>query len=185
MPRKNEPVSEHPHISEYLTVKEAANLLGVSPRTVYGYIEADKLPGSSIGNTTVVLAADVASFQRSAPGRKREQAPRWHRPPVQNGRYITTIRVRTRPGQQKCLEHKLAELRRTGRHPFPGTSARYVAGNQDDEGEVLIILIWQAVIMPPKQERETALAALATELAEVLDWETVVQTHGQVIFHAQ
>ena len=78
MPRTNEPAIGHPHIPEYLTVKEAASLLGVSPRTVYGYIEADTLPGLSIGNTTVVLAADVASFQRRAPGRKRVQTPRWH-----------------------------------------------------------------------------------------------------------
>ena len=160
-------------------------MLGVSPRTVYSYIESGKLPGSSIGNTTVVLAADVASFQRSAPGRKREQTPRWHRPSAQNGRYITTIRVRARPGQQACLARKLAELRRTGRHPFPGTSARYVAGNQDDEGEMLIILVWQAVVMPSKQEREAALAALGTELADALDWQTMVQTHGRVILHAQ
>ncbi len=38
--------------------------------------------------------------------------------------------------------------------------------------------------MPPVEERESALSSLALDLADVLDWETVVSKEERVLLHA-
>ena len=180
--RKAEVVLER--VPGYLSVKEAARLLGVSERSVYGYIESGKLPGARIGSMMVVEQDRVAQYQRRAPGRVRTKAPVWRVPPEQNLQYLTTITVPLRRGQSERLEQKLCEMRATGTHLLPGTSARYIVRSQENPEEVQIVLVWRAALMPPAEEREAALAALRADLSEVLAWETAVYTEGQVVLHA-
>lgn len=171
-------------IPGYLSVKEAARIIGVSKRSVYGYIETGKLPGARIGHLIVVDAAHVQNYQRKAPGRLRTNTPAWHMPPVNNLQYLTSITVHVRPGQSERLDQKLNEIRIAGKHLQPGTAARYIARNQHSPSEVQIVLVWRRAVMPPKEERESAFAALCSELAEILDWETAVYKEGQVLMHA-
>ena len=168
----------------YLSVREAARIIGVSERSVYGYIEDGKLPGARVGNIIVVIAEYVYSYERRAPGRMRTTTPPWHMPPLQNLQYLTTITVRIRPGQGELLEQKLYEMRVEHKHRLLGTAARYIARNQSDPDEIEIVLVWRSVVMPPSEVRETALAAFYAELAEVLDWETASRTEGRVLMHA-
>lgn len=180
--RKAEVVLER--VAGYLSVKEAAQLLGVSERTVYGYVESGKLPGARVGSIIVVEMESVCKYQRRAPGRLRTKMPVWRVPPKQNLQYLTSIAVQLRQGQSKRFEQKLREMRTAGKHLLPGTSARYIVRDQENPEEVLIVLVWRSVMMPPAEEREAALAALRADLTEILAWETAVYTEGQVILHA-
>ena len=168
----------------FLTVREAARIIGVSERSIYGYVHAGKLPGARVGHTIVVSAEHARTYQRRAPGRVRTIAPSWHRPPLQNRLDLTTIRVRVRPGQEERFMHKLHEIRAARQHLLPGTAARYIARAPDDPASVMIALIWRRASMSCEHEREAALAALSAELADVLAWEFAVRTESHVLLHA-
>jgi excisionase family DNA binding protein len=179
----------HPRLSlarvpGYLSVKETARLLGVSERTIYGYIENGRLPASRIGCLTVIDAETARTFQRQAPGRKRTRIPAWHVPPGNNLLSLTYITVRQRPGQGERLREKLQEMRAQGLHLMPGTSARYIARNQQDPEEMYIVLLWRAALRPSDEQRTQALAALAADLADFLDWEHARVQEKQVLVHA-
>lgn len=168
----------------YLSVKEAAQLIGVSERTIYGYVEAGKLPAARIGNMTVVEVESVRGYRRRAPGRLRTRIPPWHMPPEHNLQYLTIITAQLRPGQGERLVEKLLEIRTAGKHLLPGTAARYIVRSQGCPDEVQIVLVWRSAIMPPDEERESALAALRADLAEIVAWETALYKESQVVMHA-
>jgi len=168
----------------YLSVKEAARLIGVSERTIYAYVETGKLPGARIGNMTVVDAVSARDYQRRAPGRLRTRVPSWHMPPEQNLQYLSSITLQLRPGKGKRLMEKIQEMRVEGRHLLQGTAARYIVRSQASPDEVQILLVWRSAIMPPQREREAALVALRKDLSEVVAWETARYEESQVVLHA-
>jgi len=180
----HEAASSFPRVPGYLSVKEAARLIGVSERSVYGYIESGRLPGARIGNILVVEAELVNKYQRKAPGRLRVNTPVWHVPPVNNLQYLTSITVQIRQGQHERLDQKLDEIRTSGKHLLPGTAARYIVRSQGSADEVQIVLVWRSAIMPPAEEREASLGALRADLAEILAWETAAYKESQVVMHA-
>ncbi len=179
--RKSVPLEQVPG---YLSVKEAAHLMGLSNRTVYGLVATGKLQASRIGSVIVVEEESVHRYQRRAPGRLRTRIPPWHMPPEKNLPFLTCITVRLRPGQGARLVEKLLEIRAAGKHLLPGTVARYIVRSRDCPDEVQIILVWRAAVMPPDEVREAALAALRNDLAEIVAWETARSTESQVIIHA-
>lgn len=70
--------------SEYLSVKEAAAELGVSPSTIWRWIEAGRLPAQRIGpkiirlrrdDVSLSIATSVDSIPRSSPPRGRQGSP--------------------------------------------------------------------------------------------------------------
>ena len=67
-------------VAGYLSIREAARMLGVSERSVYGYLQSGKLAGGKIGDLIVVSAEALADFERRASGRIRRTTPRWHIP---------------------------------------------------------------------------------------------------------
>jgi excisionase family DNA binding protein len=167
-------------LPQYITVREVADLLGVSKRSVYGYLEMGKLQGMRVGNLLVVDAEQVRGFTRATTGRPRTREPQWHQSIAENTQYVTTIEVQTRQGQQARLVRKLEEIRKQRKHLFPGTVARYVIDKQDG---IEIILVWRKVVMPPAEERAAALDLLRGDLAEVLEWESAVICEQEVIMH--
>jgi excisionase family DNA binding protein len=167
----------------YLTIKEAAQILGVSLRSVYGYVEEGKLKGERVGTFLMVKENEVREFKRRAPGRICSATPRWRASPATNRSYATTIVARVRPGQGKVLEEKVVEWRKEKKHVLEGTSARYVVRDQARPEEVEIVLIWREVIMPKQARREAALVALREDLVEVLEWETAMVNEGKVLLH--
>ncbi|SRR5258707_1157691 len=169
---------------DYLTVQEAASILGASARSVYGYIAKGRLPATHIGERMLVKAQDVSAFQRNAPGRQRVLAPAWHIPPQRNRQYVTMITVRVRSGASEALEDRLVEIHGSSTHCFFGTSARYVVQNQRDPAEIDLVLVWRSSVMPDLACREAAVAALAADLVDVLEWEAAVVKEGQTLLHA-
>jgi excisionase family DNA binding protein len=165
-------------------VKEAAQWIGVSDRTIYGYVKAGKLKASRIGSTIVVDARDIREYRRRAPGRLRTRIPPWHVPPEENLLYLTIMTVQLRPGQRKRLREKLLSIHALGKHLLPGTAARYIGYNRQCPDELQIVLVWRAAILPSEEERRAALIALRDDLAECVTWETAISQESQVIIHA-
>lgn len=177
-------VSSLEQVPGYVSVKEAAQHLGISERSVYAYLETKRLAGGRIGKFTVVQAEGLAHFETKAPGRVRTDFPRWRRPARKNRLYITTITVRVRAGQDDVLRDKLTDICKTGRHVFAGTTTRYIVQNQQVADEIDIVLIWRSAMLPPGEVREAAFDALHLELAEVVEWSSATRKEGLVLLHA-
>ncbi len=181
----------HPHLypgllqaEEYLSVREAAKIIGVSTRSVYGYIEAGRLVGIRIGASIAVQAEEVRNYHRAVVGRPRTRTPVWRVPVFMNHQYLTNIAAHIREGQGDKLEKRLLEIRASGKHSIPGTVARYIVRSQEKPDEVQLILVWRQLVMPPQEEREAAVAALRVTLADILDWERAVYSEGKVMLSA-
>lgn len=170
-------LSQH---SPYLSVKEAAQCLGVSERSIYGYIASRKLPGERIGQTIVVRRETLETYQRPAVGRPRTRTPIWRVPVQTNLQYLLSMSVRLCPGQEQRFMQKLAEMRRERQHLIPGTVARYISRTRNEPEEIQIVLVWRQRLMPSEEERQATLAALRADFAELLNWETLSSFEGPV-----
>ena len=171
-------------VEDFLSVRDAARIMGVSTRSVYGYIEQGKLLGIRIGASIAVHAEAVRNYQRPVVGRPRTRTPIWRVPVVMNLQYLTTISVRTREGQGAKLEPRLAEIRAGGKHLISGTVARYIVRDKVNPDEIEIVLVWRKLVMPPDEERQAAISALCADLADILDWDTASYREGQVVMNA-
>jgi excisionase family DNA binding protein len=169
---------------DYLTVQEAASLLGVSSRSVYGYISKGQLPATRLEGRMLVKAQDVAAFELTPAGRQRERAPFWHVPPELNHLSVTMMKVRVRPGCDALLEDKLAEFQTERKHCLVGTSARYIGRSQCDASQIDILLFWRKATMPSEQDQKASLCAFYADLDDVVEWETAVVEEIQVLLHA-
>jgi excisionase family DNA binding protein len=170
--------------SDYLTVQEAARILGVSARSVYGYIAKGKLPATRIGERMMVKAQDVSAFELTPAGRRRERAPFWHVPPEMNHLSVAIIKVRVRPGCDALLDGKLSEFQAARKHCLAGTSARYIGRNQCDPSQIEILLFWRKATMPSDYVQKASLSAFYIDLEEVVEWETAVVEEIHVLLHA-
>lgn len=168
---------------EFVSVREAAKILGVSERSVYGYIEERKLPGFKATNLTVVLLKDVHTFKRGTTGRPRTRVPEWRISDNENVQYMTQIFVQIRSGQTEKLLHKLEEIRKENKHTFPGTVARYFARSQADTSDIQILLIWRGTVMPDEFTRAAALHELREELKDLLEWESAHMEMHEILMH--
>jgi excisionase family DNA binding protein len=169
---------------DYLTVQEAASLLGVSSRSVYGYISKGQLPATRLEGRMLVKAQDVEAFELTPAGRQRERAPFWHVPPELNHLSVTMMKVRVRPGCDALLDQKLAEFRSSQKHRIAGTSARYIGRSQCDPGQIEILLFWRRAMKTPDQVQKASLSAFYADLDDVVEWETAVVEEIQVLLHA-
>ncbi len=158
-------------------------MLGLAEKTVYGYIDEGKLPAIRVASSILVEEEAAHNYKRQSAGRPRTRIPTWRIPTGANLQYLTHITVSIRPGQEDKLAQKLEEIRADEKHLLPGTVARYIARNEEKPEDVQIVLIWRSTVMPPKEEREAALAALRSELAEILDWESAWSESGKILMH--
>jgi excisionase family DNA binding protein len=169
---------------EYLSVRDAARAMGVSVRSVYGYIESGKLLGIRIGASIAVQADAVRGYQRQVVGRPRTRTPVWRVPTAMNLQFLTTINVQVREDQGEKLEARMEAIRASGQHRISGTVARYIVRNHANPDHVQIVLVWRKLVMPPDEEREAAIAALRIELNDILAWETAAYHEGCVLLSA-
>jgi excisionase family DNA binding protein len=194
LPEQEEKQAQAPHelhlasgpvqVDEFVSVRDAAKILGVSARSVYGYIETGKLLGIRIGASIAVHAKDVHNYQRPAVGRPRERIPIWRVPVVMNLQYLTTIQVRVIEGQGEKLKQRLAEIRGGRKHMLAGTVARYVVRDLESPDEVQVVLVWRKLCMPPQEERREAVQALCQDLSDILDKDGMVYREGEVLLNA-
>jgi excisionase family DNA binding protein len=170
-------------ISGYVPIKEAAQMLGLSDKTVYHYVSVGKIKGVRASHIILIPIEEVEKFQRGTTGRPRKSIPVWHISPAEDVWFATFILVQISAGQQKALQRKLNAIRLKQEHIFPGTVARFIVNNDKDNEQIFIVLIWRSSVMPDEPAREEALEAFRRELADVLDWSTAQYNHGTVLMH--
>lgn len=175
---------ELPNLEGYVSVKEAAQMLGLSTPTIYTYVAEGRIKGAVRAADVILLPIEaVQNYQRGPAGRKRIKTPEWHISAGKNTQFVTKIIVRILPGRRNRLLQKLEQIRSSGEHIFPGTVARTITESRKHPGQVTILLTWRAVVMPDDATREAALEAFRRELADVLDWSTAQYDDGQALMH--
>jgi len=172
-----------PSIPGYVSVKEAAKLLGLSPRTIYDYVEEERLPGARVADVIAIPVEALRQFKREPSGRPRKNTPLWRISSGDNEQFMTFILVQEQAGQHDALLGKLEVIRKKKQYLFPGTVMRYVAESGTFPGQVILVLVWRGTVMPDEAAREKALEAFRQALADVLDWTTAQYNSGQVLLH--
>jgi excisionase family DNA binding protein len=172
-----------PRIPGYASVKEAAEMLGLSPRTVYDYIEEGRLPSARLADVIAIPIEEIRKFKREPSGRPRQNTPLWHISSGDNTQFISLISVQLRPGKRDVLQQKLEAIRKKKQHLFPGTVMRYIAASSDSVERVLLLLVWRGTVIPDEMAREEALAEFRRSLDDVVDWSTAQYENGQVLMH--
>jgi excisionase family DNA binding protein len=176
---------EPPSLSGYLSVREAARVIGVSPRSVYSAISQGRLTAIRVGGATALDAEEVSHFEYQVAGRPRERHPVWRVPSGRNRQYLTRIKTRVREGESERLEQRLEEIRAARKHHLIGTVARIILRSQEDPTAIQLLLIWRQLVMPAQEERQAAIAALCDDLADVLDREQTTWSESQILLHAE
>jgi excisionase family DNA binding protein len=172
-----------PTMPEYVSIKEAAKMLGVSDKRVYAYIEEGRLPAVRAAHVIMIPVEEVKKFQPKISGRPRKNTPAWRTSPEDNKLLTTSIQVQVKPEQYKTLQQQLEQIKQLGELVFPGTIARYIVSSKLHPGNVEIVLIWRSATMPSETAREQALDEFRRELAGILDWNSAQYDEGEVILH--
>jgi excisionase family DNA binding protein len=172
-----------PRIPGYVSVKEAAKLLGLSARTIYDYVDEGRLPGVRVADVIAIPEDALKNFKREPSGRPRKITPLWRISSGDNEQFMTIILVQERVDQHEALIQRLEVIRQSREHLFPGTVIRYLAESGEPAGQVVLILVWRGTVMPDETTREKALKGFRKALEDVLDWNTAQYKNGQVLMH--
>src|SRR5947207_367386 len=118
--------SELSSLSDYVSVRDAADILDLSEQRIYELVSQQRLVSVKVGGGVGILRSSIDTFTRKAPGRLRTTAPRWrkYRSPTQLT--TTEITVKIKKGKEQRLREKLEVIREGNRHTFTGSMARYI-----------------------------------------------------------
>ena len=177
-------MSDSTSVPGYLSVKEAAQALGLSPSRIYEYVEDGRLSSVRAAHVILIPVEDVQKFTPTIAGRPRKSIPHWRISPENNRLIATVIRVQMRPHCQEAFEKKLETIKQEDRFLFPGTVSRFVRQSEVHPERIEISLVWRSTVAPSKEDREEQLRALQQELDEVLDWSTAEYDQGPILLHA-
>src|SRR5260370_9676218 len=172
-----------PNLPGYVSIKEAADLLGVSDKRVYQYVRAGRLPAQRIGHILTLPLEEVKRFKPSPSGRVRTKAPSWRAFRSRGTLFVTDIHVPVRRDQQATLLKKLKTIQKFDRHTFPGTVARYVVRSDAALTTLHILLIWKSTEMPNEATRKHDLALFQQELQDFLESEKAYYSTNKAIIH--
>jgi excisionase family DNA binding protein len=172
-----------PNLAGYVSIREAAKMLGLARKTVYQYVAEGRIQGVRAGDIILVPTEEVEKFKRGIAGRPRTSIPIWRISPKENMLSSMLIFVQIKAEKQEALEQTLDEIKQERLHLFPGTVARYIIRSDIPSGHVHILLIWRNIVMPNEEARRDALDAFRQELADVLDWNTAKYDEGTVLIH--
>ena len=175
--------ADFPTIPGYVSVKEAADMLGLSPRTVYEYIEEGRLPSVRFADVIAISQDEIRKFRREPSGRPRKNAPLWHISAGDNTQLMSLIWVQVRAGQRDALQQHLETIKKKKQHLFPGTVIRYVAASSEAGERVLLMFVWRGTVLPDETRREEALEEFRHSLDHVLDWSTAQYENWHVLMH--
>jgi excisionase family DNA binding protein len=177
-----------PDLPEYVTIKKAARLLGVSDKRVYALVEAQRLPAARAAHVIMIPLEAVKQFKPKVSGRPRTHTPRWRTSPMEDMPIAVSICVQVCAGQYERVLPTLQAIKQTQELLFPGTCTRYIIecpANANEPGSSLeLVLIWRRSAMPDASAREQALEEFRQAFADVLDWETARYREGEVLLHA-
>lgn len=172
-----------PNMAGYVSIKDAAKILGVSDKRVYAYIEDGRLPAVRAAHVIMISLEEVKKFKPKLAGRPRKNTPLWRTSPSDNIQFTTLISVQMQTGQQAQFLQRLQTFKDNQEHTFPGTVARYIIGNTIHPTSIAILLIWRNTALPDTTVREQALAGFQQALEDVLDWNTAQYSDGEVLMH--
>src|SRR5712692_5127346 len=167
----------------YVSIKEAAEMLGLSPSRVYEYVEDGRLSSVRAAHVILIPVEEVKNFKPNIAGRPRKSILRWRISPGNNMLLSTTILVQMRGNHLAELLKRLEEMKEEEQYFFPGTVARFIVKSETVPGQVEISFIWRSTVMPNEQAREQGLEEFRQALADVLDWNTAQYSKGQVLMH--
>lgn len=175
--------NDRSNIPGYVSIKEAAKILGISTNRVYAYVEEGRLPSAKAAHVIMIPLEAVEAFKPHLSGRPRTSVPVWRISPEENAMLATSILVQIRANQSNRLMTRLEEMRREKQHLFPGTLARYMIEKQGHPKHVEILLIWRDTAMPDEAAYNQWFDELRQALGDVLDWETAQYDTGRIIMH--
>lgn len=171
-----------PTLPGYVSIKEAADLLGVSDKRVYQYVRAGRLSAQRIGHILIVPEEEVKHFKPSPTGRVRTKDTPWRSYRSGGEIVLMEISAQVRDGRQKQLIEQLKTIQKTEQHTFPGTMARYVVVGEKTPTILRLLLIWKSTEMS-ETSRYHALEAFQHALEDVVDWKTAQYTLNEAIIH--
>lgn len=175
--------TDRPGLPGYVSIKEAARMLGISDKRVYAYVEEGRLSSSWAADVIMIPREEVQRFQRKSAGRPRKTIPPWRISSGDNIQFVTFITVQVIPGQQEAFTEKLEQVRQEGQHTFPGTVARLIAQSRTMPGQVEISLIWRGMVVLSEIEKGQTINAFQQTFSNILDWDTACYYHSQVLMH--
>jgi len=175
--------NDRSNIPGYVSIKEAAKILGISANRVYAYVEEGRLPSAKAAHVIMIPLEAVEEFKPQLSGRPRTSVPVWRISPEESTLLATSMLVRIRPHQRAKLTTRLEDMRREKQHLFPGTVARYMIEKQRQPDCIEILLIWRNTAMPDETAYNRWLNEFQQTLSDVLDWETAQIDTGRVIMH--
>lgn len=175
--------NDRPTIPGYVTIKEAAKLLGVSANRVYTYVEEGRLPSAQAAHVIMIPLESLQDFKSQLSGRPRTTIPTWRISPEENAALSTSIVVRIRANQHARLMARLEEVRRERQHLFPGTIARYLIEKKRHPEYIEILLVWRKAAMPDEVTYNQWLDEFRQALSEVLEWDTAQYDSGKILMH--
>src|SRR5438876_9608836 len=114
-------IHEFPDIPGYVSIKQAAHMLGITDKRVYRYIEIGRLPAYKASGVFLLSEEDVKQFKLNPPGRIRTSPPRWRSYSRRSKVLTTEIQVPVRTAKQDELLQKLVAIPEANPHTFPGT----------------------------------------------------------------
>jgi excisionase family DNA binding protein len=167
----------------YLTAQESAKKLGLSTRSVYSLVKNGTLPSCKIVGRVAIHVNDLHNLNRPTVGRARTTTPIWRASAATNQQYITTIDVAILNGKSELLAQKLTDIRVNKQHLLPGTVARYISLNPDQPTTLHILFVWRRSLLPSEAERQTAISALQSDLADCLAWSQAQIQEWPVFLH--
>ncbi len=159
----------------FISVREAARLLGISQQRVYGYLTRGKLTRRMIDERVMLKEAEVLAFASELQQCSSTGVRAWEFPGSASCS-LTTILVSVRPDGETLLDSKLAEIHAQNKHQIAGTCSQVISRSP---GRLLILLFWPDEACPPAEQREQEIAALVTDLSEACDWSTALITDGR------
>ncbi len=174
---------DRPALPGYVSIKEAASILGISDKRVYAYVDEGRLPSVWASRIIMIPLEAVQQFKPKISGRPRASVPKWRISPKDNTLLRTTIMVNVKVGQQARLFEQFEAIRQSERYLFPGTVIRYIAGKEQEPQSIEIVLIWRSSVMPDEAERERELEEFRKVLADVVNWDTAQYEHDVVFMH--
>ncbi len=164
-------------------MKEAAKILGLSPRTVYDYVEEGRLPSTRFADVIAIPVEELKQFKREPSGRPRKNTPLWRISSGDNEQFMTFVLVQVRVGKHDTLLRRLELMRRKKQHLFQGTVMRYIAESETPAEQLILLLVWRGTVLPDMALREEALAEFRRTLDDVVDWTTAQYNDGKVLMH--
>lgn len=172
-------VPDIPASKEYVSVREAAQIIGCSPQRVYQYVRDGRLSAQHVGSTLILPIEEVQGFKPAPTGRVRVKPTPWHIYRSPNTVIETTIYVPVRAGMYKKLLARFRAFKDEERHTFQGSMARYIV---EDESAINIQLIWRKHEMPDDATLQQDLLSFQQEFIE-LNWEAAQYSSHTVLLH--